>query len=343
MTGANIIPGLDKLIEVAASGIGAVAGPMIARWAAHKEAEARLIEAKADADAKRIDAQAEADATVIKAIGDMGAIQHISSAQLEAQQLADDMTFIEETTSRVKYQECKRQSNIYNVVSMAADHLDGREVENHEVDHDWTARFFFDVQDVTSEQLQQVWARILSGEVETPGRTSLHALSILRNMSQRDATLFADAARFVIDRFILNDKQYTDKIDGFPYYSTILHLVSYGLLSTDFGLHCVMNVDRKHEDKYKYAIDQGEIALIILVDTPKSIDIPAYTLTPSGKQIYDNIGAVIDKSYLHSFAEYLQEKAGGKLAVAPIMERRGTQYRSGQSIDVLSGQPYQVS
>ena len=37
------VPTLEKLADYAASGIGAVAVPMLAPWRARKEAEARLI------------------------------------------------------------------------------------------------------------------------------------------------------------------------------------------------------------------------------------------------------------------------------------------------------------
>lgn len=45
----NKVPGFDKLLEVMASGIGAVAGPMLAPWRARREGQARIIAAEADA------------------------------------------------------------------------------------------------------------------------------------------------------------------------------------------------------------------------------------------------------------------------------------------------------
>ncbi len=80
-------------------------------------------------------------------------------------------------TQRIQFQEEKRQSNIVAVIGQAAQELGDREVQDHEVDHDWTARFFNDVQDVSSEEMQQLWAKILAGEVERPGSTSLRTMS----------------------------------------------------------------------------------------------------------------------------------------------------------------------
>ena len=65
-----------------------------------------------------------------------------------------------------------------------------RKYKDHPVDHDWTARFFSDVQDVSSEDMQQLWARILAGEVERPGSTSIKTLGILKNLDKATASLF---------------------------------------------------------------------------------------------------------------------------------------------------------
>ena len=64
------------------------------------------------------------------------------------------------------------------------------EVQDHQVDHDWTARFFSDVQDVSSEQFQDLWAKVLAGEVERPRSTSIKTLGILRNLDKENADLF---------------------------------------------------------------------------------------------------------------------------------------------------------
>ena len=44
----DIIPGLNKLLEIAASGLGAVAGPFLAPWKARREGQARTAEASAE-------------------------------------------------------------------------------------------------------------------------------------------------------------------------------------------------------------------------------------------------------------------------------------------------------
>ena len=56
------IPGIEKLIEVTANGIGSVVGRMFTSWKARKAGEARVIAAEADARVLQIRAQAHKEA-----------------------------------------------------------------------------------------------------------------------------------------------------------------------------------------------------------------------------------------------------------------------------------------
>ena len=169
--------GLEKLVDYAASGIGAVAGSMLAPWMAKQQAKAESIKAKAQADNLQIIAQAQADARQALTV-----LTTTTTGTLEITR--------EQITQRLKFQEHKRQQNIVSVVGQAAEDLGDKEVSNHEPDHDWTARFFNDIQDVSSEEMQSLWAKVLAGEVEKPGSTSIQTLSILKNLDQATARLF---------------------------------------------------------------------------------------------------------------------------------------------------------
>ena len=174
-------------MDYTASGIGSIAGPMLASWKARREANANLIAAQGQAEAQRILAEGHATTMgiIADAQADAKAILVSPNSTLEGQ-----LEFGEAVTQRIKFQEEKRQSNIGQVVTQAALELEGKGVEDHEPDHDWTARFFNDVQDVSSEEMQRLWAKILAGEVEKPGSTSIKTLSILRDLDQLAAMHF---------------------------------------------------------------------------------------------------------------------------------------------------------
>ena len=167
---------LEKLLDYTASGIGAVAGPMLAPWAARREAEALRISAQGEADALGIITAANVEAR--KALVPTGS------------DVRGEIDIAETVRQRIQFQEEKRQRNIGSVVGQTAELLGDKEVPNQEPDHDWTARFFNYIQDVSSEEMQLLWAKVLAGEIEQPGSVSIRALSILRNLDQTSAKLF---------------------------------------------------------------------------------------------------------------------------------------------------------
>ena len=170
------VPALEKLLDIVASGIGSVAGPMLAPWKARREGDAKRIGASADADVLLIHAEAQAKARELL-------VPHHSIS-------GGDLSISDRVQQRILFQEQKRQRNIESVVRTAAAQLGDKTVNGEEPDHDWTARFFNSVQDVSSEDMQALWARVLSGEVERKGTTSVRTLGILRNLDQATAMLF---------------------------------------------------------------------------------------------------------------------------------------------------------
>ena len=309
------VPALEKLLDYCASGVGAIGGPMLARWKARTEADVLRIKAQGQADAIRLITDAQAEAR--------------QSFEVVPSSIQGEIDVRNEIQARLSFQEEKRQGNIEAVVGMAADELGKKQVQTHDVDHDWTARFFADVQDVSSEKMQQIWAKILAGEVETPGRTSMQTLSILRNMSQRDAELFERTANFVIKDFVLKDDS-TKSIPGFPHYEDFMRLSHHNLIHLGTGLQKFL------EGSPEYHVDDGDTLYRIHKGGTEiyNFKIPSHALTPSGMELYAFINCRKNEDYLGVLAEYLRKRDGGRLAYAQILDRTGPDWRVGPWIDV---------
>ena len=181
------VPAIEKLVDYTASGIGSIAGPMLASWIARREAQAKQIAAKGDVEEQKILAEGHADKmrTIAKAQADARATLVSPDSIVQG-----EPDIAQTVTQRIQFQEEKRQRNIGTVVGHAALELGDKDVTNSEPDHDWTARFFNYVQDVSSEEMQSLWGKVLAGEIERPRSTSILTLSILRNLDQATAGIF---------------------------------------------------------------------------------------------------------------------------------------------------------
>ena len=302
------VSALEKLLDMVASGVGAVGGTMLARWKARAEAEVVRIEAQGKADALRLIADAQTDAR--KILDTVPATLH------------GDVGVGNEIEARISFQEEKRQSNIVSVVGMAAGELKEKEVQNHEVDHDWAARFFEGVQDVSSEQLQQIWSKILAGEVETPGRFSLNTLAILRNMRKNDAELFSKVAKFTIRDFILNDIS-TQNVPEFPTFDELLHLDGLNLVRAGADVYKTLrgeNIYFVNDMDILYAVSRNRNDKNAIYE----VDIPCHLLSSQGKELYSIIKQPKNIDYLRAFASFLNKNGNGILECASIVSREGS-------------------
>ena len=285
------VPALEKLVDYAASSIGAVAGPMLAPWKAHKEAKARRIEATAQADSQKIIADAQADARRALVAPDDAA-----SGILEIGP--------EGIRQWIEFQERKRHANIVSVVRDAAEELGDKEIPDHEPDHDWTARFFDCVQDVSSEDMRGLWAKILSGEVEFPGRTSLQTLDILRNMTTADARVFKNWCDFVLTDRIIFAEFLEKSLLSFSHELEILS--DRGLIShaPGFGVNLGLRDSQKHRILYyrnlQFQIERSK-------NSPDNITAPGIRLTSAGTELYRIFEHNIRMDYLQSFAAFLDK------------------------------------
>ena len=197
------VPGMDKIIEYAASGIGSVAGPMLSSWKARKEVTAKTIEAQGEAEVLAIRAEAQSRALSILVSGQEEARRIVKSDSPSVQMGLSIGRIIEQ---KVFFQEERRCANIAGVVQESLEYVGDNDVIEHDPDHDWTARFFDYVQDVSSEEMQSLWAQVLAGEVGRPGSTSVRTLGILRDLDQRTAKEFRRLCSLSLSILVRDDR-----------------------------------------------------------------------------------------------------------------------------------------
>lgn len=189
----------SKLIDTVSKGIGKICEP----WHKKKMTDARVYEINEIGEALR------KNCDVLFIYENAGV-----SAQLsELNELA------ERTQHRLNYQELKKQYNIEKVVDFAYHELENKTfVSNEPVDDDWICSFFDLVANVSTEQMQILWGKILAGEITQPGGFSIRTLDVLRKLTQKEALIFKKIIPYIL--VCWGDKQKTYK-DYFIFKGTI--------------------------------------------------------------------------------------------------------------------------
>ena len=142
----------------------------------------------------------------------------------------------------------------------------------------------------------------------------MQTLSILKNMSQRDAELFERVAPFIIQNFVLSDASMKE-ISGFPPYSDFLKLSYHNLIHVEPGLL------KTFEGWSEYHLQDHNAVYQITKSDPGTFStaLACYALTPSGQELYDFIPCSKNEDYLSVLAAFLKDQGGGKLAYAQIV------------------------
>ena len=94
------------------------------------------------------------------------------------------------------HEEEMHQSNIEAQVAKAIPLLNGQ-AKPDELDDDWIAHLFAKSRIVKDSDMQELWARVLAGEANSPGLFSKRTISLLSEFEQDDAKLFTNLNRFV--------------------------------------------------------------------------------------------------------------------------------------------------
>jgi len=238
---------IEKLIDVISNAIGTHYRPKAIR----KEADSRAYEIEI---IERARAKAKAESNEIE---------------------ADSYVRINE---RFLFKELKRQQNIDNVSQIAAQQLYNEEiVSDAPVDNDWTSRFFNIIEDISDNEMQQLWGRILAGEVRRPNSYSLRSLELLKNLTKNEADVFVKFVQAKIgcgdDGFVYNKNsgKYLEEKFGITITDRLL-LTELGLLSTNDDL--VFSLDSLNQDDETVIFKYGTKGLFFY----RGSDVPAQTI-----------------------------------------------------------------
>ena len=211
------------------------------------------------------------------------------------------------TCSRLLYQEMRKQENIEMVVDKAKAFLVSEEsVNSVDVDEDWISRFFNSVQDVSSEDMQNLWGRILAGEVKRPNSFSLRCLDTLSKMTKQEAMIFESLRPYIINFrgtwAILNEKNLNEKYK--IHYEKILSMAECGLMDSS----AIMTLNLKVQNEYPLQIAYGETLLKTNNEEESKIELPIYKLTQTGIELLHILDEKYNADYLQDVAKWLAKR-----------------------------------
>jgi uncharacterized repeat protein (TIGR03899 family) len=107
------------------------------------------------------------------------------------------MPLADRAKKRSRVSHLRKQQNLEEIIQKALGYSSENEVADR-ADQDWFDSFLVLAENVSNRTMQELWAKILAGEISQPGTFSLKALNIFKSMSIYDAKLLAKACTLTV-------------------------------------------------------------------------------------------------------------------------------------------------
>lgn len=302
-------------------GIG-LARPKQIERVARGEAEARLINAKADLRIKEEKEKFERGEIAFDTSGKLVSVKN--RAELTAESSSEDIArvaFAREMTDAVR-----RLQNLRKVAELAQDEVETQgpstqppDSSDRPIDDIWINKWTKGAEEATTEEAQRLWARVLAGQSRNPGSFSLRTIEFLRTLdigsAQLIERLLTYAAPGALGDFIMRTDKYLDAHQlGIAERLELEHLGVISGASTFIGsvnwfLDLVPQGDGTAIGAFSY---RDKSLIVVKGDNLIRVTLPAYPLTKLGRELLllqqPTLGFAPD--YPISIAELVKERQG---------------------------------
>lgn len=238
-----------------------------------------------------------------------------------------DLSLVDLAVSAGKAETVKREVNVAKAIMHAEAELStgADETVAEKIDGDWLFAWREYAGRVSSEELQALWGKILAGEVRKPGTFSMRTLEFLKCLVKGEAETIEGIARFVVSDFIVKklDEFYKGKGIVFSHFLLMQNL---GLIAGVESVGLQVKLGSRVEGRYVNYLFVGSKVVIIEDPEPSKImTVPAYSVTPLGKEVFRLSGVSVDSDYLEEVAKiFVPQAATVKIAdFVPIGEGQG--------------------
>ena len=205
-------------------------------------------------------------------------------------------------------------NNILRIAKKADREL-GKEViaDHSEFDFDWFLRFFDAAGNIRADDMQQLWAHVLAGEIKQPRSFSLRTVEVLRNMTAYEALVFKNAAALVLQEpdgtfFLFCDTDLSDPSVNLRYglsMNDILVLEGIGVIS---ALRVDNEIEVGGEGADGFFNDSNLMILFESNDNkPSTFRYRSYPLSEVGKQLLPVVREESNNDYLIDLGRILKE------------------------------------
>lgn len=224
----------------------------------------------------------------------------------------------------------RKAENLGNAIEYAREGLNeasDETISSDPVEEDWFHRWRAGAENVSSDELQKLWGKILANEVGRPGSSSLNTLDVMRRLSAGDARFVERILSYSFGpQVIFGTKDPRASRELSP--DDLLLAQELGIVASTslIGAHTLKWIGMPGERKIAVKLPSGQ-GLIFEKDAPPiSLELPVIPLTRVGREFL-KIGSFSEApiEYLQAIADVAKSK-GLSVKLARNETRDGVEY-----------------
>ncbi|MDH2406810.1 DUF2806 domain-containing protein [Bradyrhizobium sp. SSUT18] len=232
--------------------------------------------------------------------------------------------------------ELRRQTNREAIARKTIEHLADEPIaQTTKLDDDWLNVFERYAEDTSSERLQDMWGRILAGELRQPKQFSLRTLRFVSELDEIVVKQFEEWSSKVIE------------FDSIPFppnqggeFSELLNIQDCGLI-TGVGGQLHKQYDLKH-------LQEGQLTPIsftfrkaftvaVILNGPIQFQIPCLFLTAVGREIYAITQASADMEMVKTFVEKVPKNRVQQIMIVDLETSKAEQAGNRRLAELAGG------
>ncbi len=229
-------------------------------------------------------------------------------------------------TGKMTYLEFYRTKNFLKIAKIADSYMNDDTMQKtskgieQKYDFDWFVKFFDMAGNVSDEYMQDIWARVLAGEVNNSNSFSYKTLEILKTINSDDAILFMEVCSKAISigenrLFLPSNEEYLNAVG--VEYDKIMRLSELGLIYSD-----IKGLEGTTEDNSLICFLSETLFLKVVSYTPnKVINLGQFPLTFVGKEIAKIFNARISDKDFIEFAKSIKSDKSYQVSVHRIVKK----------------------
>lgn len=289
----NVTLGLDKLVETVANATGLTALGTIIN--AHGEAKAQSVLAKKKAES-------DAEVEILRMQGEEKVAQYV----------------LARNTQKIE--------NVGEIFAKAEQQFSpDEEVSNEPVNKDWMTRFLDIAETISDDEMRDLWARVLAGEVKRPTTYSLRTLDVLRNITKTEAELIVKSSNYIVGNSICTE-DFALTLDE-------------QLLLDDMGIiygEQLYTSLISSTGKMQFPLNR-QMLLWIYAPVNLHMSIKCHKLTKAGRDILNLIQENDYVDFAINLAQHLKKQGAQGVTVNKILAIKGTEIEcDSEEIDLLN-------